>query len=80
MKTSLLEKTSPHIFSSVPAKFYSIFYIHTVIDKDLNNLCLFSNNAMAAEYIVDSTKFSVKHPISVLHSTTMSQNVSILLT
>ena len=49
MKTSLLEESSTHIVSVVPAKFYSIFYIHTVIEKDLvNNLCLFSN-AVAAE-------------------------------
>ena len=68
MKTSLLEESSTQIVYVVPAKFYSVFYIHTVIDKDLNNLCLFSNNAVAAEYIMDSTKFSANHSISVLHS------------
>ena len=68
MKTSLLEESSTQIVYVVPAKFYSVFYIHTVIDKDLNNLCLFSNNAVAAEYIMDSTKVSANHPISVLHS------------
>ena len=68
MKTSLLEESSTQIVSVVPAKFYLVFYIHTVIDKDLNNLCLFSNNAVAAVYIMNSTKFSANHPISVLHS------------
>ena len=52
MKTVMHKETCPRILSVVP-KFYSMYHVHAVIDKNLNHYCLFSDNACGKLMTID---------------------------